>query len=94
MAISAQATAPVIVSSGSDLIGLINTIGNWIFAVLLAVAALFLIIAGFMFVTAAGNPETVTKARGMLINALIGVAVALGARGLVAVVSSILGYNG
>jgi len=89
----AQPTAPTLIGGGQDLIDLINKIGNWVFALVLAVAAVFLIVAGFMFVTAGGNPENVNKARGMLINALIGVAVALGARGLVAVVSTVLGYN-
>jgi hypothetical protein len=74
-----------------DIIGLINKIGNWIFAAVLAISALFLIVAGFLFVTAGGNPENVIKARQMLINALIGVAIALAARGLVAVVTMFLG---
>lgn len=79
-----------ILTSGEDLLGLIENIGNWIFVILLAIAAIFLIVAGFFFVTAGGNPENVTKARQMLINALIGVAVGVGAKGLVAVVKSIL----
>ncbi|MFA5767047.1 MAG: hypothetical protein WC919_03935 [Candidatus Paceibacterota bacterium] len=90
----AQPEAPTLIGGGEDLINLINRIGNWIFALVLAVAAVFLIVAGFLFVTAGGNPENVNKARGMLINALIGVAIALGARGLVAVVASVLGYTG
>ena len=80
----------VYISEAQDLIDLIVTIGNWIFAGVLAIAAVFLIVAGFMFVTGGGSPEQVNKARTMLINALIGVAIALGARGLVAVVESIL----
>jgi len=80
-----------IIGSGQELVDLINNVGNWIFTILLAIAAIFLIVAGFMFVTAGGNPENTTKARQMLINALIGVAVALGAKGLVAVITSILG---
>jgi magnesium-transporting ATPase (P-type) len=85
--------APEIIKTGAEFVGLINTIGNWIFFILLAIAVIFLIIAGLMFVLAGGNPENITKARQMLISALIGVAVALAARGLVAVISSILGYN-
>jgi len=84
---------PEIVTTGAELIAQINNITNWIFVALFAVATIFLIIAGFMFVTAGGNPEQVNKARQMLINALIGVAIALAARGAVAVVSSILGYT-
>ncbi len=82
--------APIVVRSAGDLVDLINRIGNIIFAVLLAISAVFLIISGIFFVTAAGNPEQVNKARQMLINALIGLGVALGARGMVAVIQSIL----
>ena len=85
--------APTVVETGADLILLIERIGNWAFVILLAVAAVFLIIAGFWFVTASGDPEKVVKARGMLINALIGVGIALLAKGLVAVIGSILGYT-
>jgi hypothetical protein len=92
------ATAPqqptAIISTGAELIELISNIGNWVFSIVLAVASIFLIIAGFMFVTAGGNPENVNKARQMLVNALIGVAVAIGALGLVQVIKSILGYTG
>lgn len=80
-----------VITSGQDLLDIFDNITNWIFVVLLAVATLFLIFAGFLFITAGGNPEQTTKARQMLINALIGVAIALGAKGLVAVVKSVLG---
>ena len=72
------------------LLGLVESIGNWIFTGLLILAAIFLVVAGYYFVTAGGNPENVNKARQMLINALIGVAVGLAARGLIAVVSNII----
>lgn len=86
-----QPKLTTIVKTGAELIGLINNIGNWIFVILMALAAVFLIVSGILFVTASGKPENIDKARHMLINALIGVAVALGAKGLVAVLGSILG---
>lgn len=74
----------------ADVIDLVEEIGNWIFAALLVVAVIFLIIAGFLWVTAGGNAEQTTRARQMLINALIGVAIALGARGLIAIVTDLI----
>lgn len=74
----------------SGLIDKINDIGNWIFTGLLAIAAIFLVVAGYFFITAGGNPENITKARQMLINALIGVAIGLAARGLIAVITGII----
>ena len=84
-------TAPTVVTTGAGLINLITTIGNWAFVAVLAVSAIFLIYAGFLWVTAGGNPEGATKARTMLTNALIGVVVALLARGLVQVIRSVIG---
>ena len=86
-------TPEELISTPGDIIDLIDNIGNWIFTIVLSLAAIFLIVAGWLFVTAGGNPENVAKARQMLINALIGVAVALGAKGLVAVVGALLGAS-
>ena len=84
-------SAPTVVQDAQGLINLIVRIGDWAFAAVLVVSALFLIYAGFMWVTAGGNPEGATKARTMLTNALIGVVVALLARGLVQVIKSVIG---
>jgi len=85
--------APTLLNSGGDLLALIDTIANWIFVILLAIAAIFLIWAGFLYVTSAGNEDGLRKARTMLVNSLIGVAIGLGAKGLVAVIGNLLGYK-
>jgi|SRR3989338_2025219 len=82
--------APTVVSSAQDLINLVERIGNWVFVALMSVAGMFLIIAGFMYVTAGGSPEKAGKGRQMLINALIGVVIGLLARGIVQVIKSII----
>jgi hypothetical protein len=68
-----------------------ETIVNWLFTILLTVAALFIIIAAYYFVTASGNPETVSKARNFVLWALVGVAIAIASRGLVSLVGKITG---
>ncbi len=89
----AREPAPIVFDTGEEMIDLIEDIGDWIFTIVLVVAAIFLIVSGFLFVTAGGDPAKVQMAKQMLINALIGVAVALLAKGLVAVIRSILaGY--
>jgi len=90
-AAGATTPAPTVVTSAQGLLNLIDGIGDWAFAAVLVVSALFLIYAGFLWATAGGNPEGATKARTMLTNALIGVVVALLARGLVQVVKSVIG---
>jgi len=84
-------TAPTLLSSPQALIALITRVGNWIFSILLGIASIMLILAGFWWVTAGGNPEGVKKASDTLRNALIGVAIALGAKGLVLVIRGIIG---
>jgi hypothetical protein len=74
----------------TTLLAKLNTITSWVFTILLVVAGLMLIVSGFFYITAAGDPEKIKKAKQMLINALIGVAVALAARGIVSTIQSLL----
>lgn len=69
---------------------LILKIGDWIFAVILAVATIFFIFGAFQFITAAGSPEKVHAARDKLIYAAVGVALAFLARGLVAIIQNLI----
>ena len=74
-----------------DVMVVLERIVDWLFTILLVVAAIFIIIAAYYFVTASGNPETVSKARNFVMYALIGIAVAVASRGLVALVRTIVG---
>ena len=73
-----------------DVIAALNRITNWLFTILIAFAGIMIIVAAFYFVTAAGNPEQITKARNFILYALIGVVVALSARGIVSLVQRIV----
>jgi hypothetical protein len=55
-----------------------------IFGVAAALAVLMIVIAGFRFVTAQGNPQEVGKARATIIYAVVGLLVAVTAEGIVA----------
>jgi len=74
-----------------DVMEVLERIVDWLFTILLVVAAIFIVVAAYYFVTATGNPETVSKARNFVLYALIGVAVAVASRGLVALVRRIVG---
>jgi len=76
-----------------QLIGIIETIANWMFAILLAVALIFILMAAFQFLTSGGDPMRVEKARMNLLYAVIGIAVAFLARGFVALVRLVLGVT-
>jgi hypothetical protein len=95
-AVSVLATsynAPATVPPGEqlDIMTVLENVVNWLFSILLVVAAIFIIVAAYYFVTATGNPETISKARTFVLWALVGVAVAVAARGLVALVRRIVG---
>ena len=63
--------------STSDLPTVIDKITNWALGILIAFAVLMLIIAGFLFVTAQGDPDKVKTARNFVLWALVGVLVGL-----------------
>jgi hypothetical protein len=73
-----------------DVMRVLGRITDWLFAILLIVAAIFIIVAGYYFVTAQGNPDTVARARQFVLYALIGVLVGFLAKGLVVMVDRIV----
>jgi len=72
---------------------LLDAVIGFIFWVGMALAPLMLIIAGFMFVTSGGSPEKVNNAKRLAVYTLIGLAVVIAAKGLIAVLKSILGVK-
>ncbi len=82
----AQETAPTV-----DVMVALERITNWVFTILIVVAIIFLIWGAYNFVTAAGSEEKVKAGKDSTMWALVGVAVALLARGLVALVRLVIG---
>jgi len=68
----------------------LERITNWLFALLLVVAAIFIIIAGYLFVMAMGDPDKTKTARSFVMWALIGVLVGFVAKGLIMLVDTIV----
>lgn len=73
-----------------DLPGTLDNIVNWVFGILVIFAALMLVWAGFIFVTAGGDATKVSGAREKVLYALIGIIVAFASRGLVALVQTLV----
>jgi len=59
------------------LVELITTISNTILLLVGVVAVLFLIIGGFQYISSAGNPENIGKAKTTIMYAIIGILVTL-----------------
>ncbi len=66
----------------------IAKITNIVFNLLLALAVLMFIIGGIMFITAGGSAEQTTKARSILMYGVVGLIVALLAKGVVTFLQS------
>ena len=81
----------------SSLQGVLNTVCivfDWAFYFLVALAVIFIIVAAFKYLTAAGDAEKVKGAGNTLLYAAVAVGVALLARAVPLIVASFLGAQG
>ena len=72
-----------------DVWTIITNITNLVYGLLLAVAVLFVIIAGFQYLTAGGDPEKLKTARDKIMYAAIAVLVGVAATGIVNIVKAL-----
>jgi len=70
------------------------TVFSWAFYFLIVLAVIFIVIAAFKYLTAAGDPEKVKSAGTMLIYTAVAIGVALLARAVPLVVGSFVGASG
>lgn len=73
---------------------LINQIFNILFWLLIVLAAIFIIMAAFSYLTAGGDPEKVKTANQKVIYAVVAVVVAVLAKTIPSVVCSFIGAGG
>ena len=73
--------------------GLLNAIIDFLFNISLGVAPIMIIVAGFYFITAEGDPEKVKTAKQIILWTLVGLLVIIGAKGLIALFGQIFGVQ-
>lgn len=73
-----------------DVMKTLVNIADWLFAILMIIAVIFLVLGALQYITAAGDPEKVKLAGEKVKWALIGVIVALLARGLVSLIEKFM----
>ncbi len=78
------------IQSGDDVIQIIINITNFIWRVFMIITVVAFLVAGFFYITAAGDPTKVTRANKMVLYSIIGVVVALLSGGMVALIQSFL----
>ena len=76
-----------------DLPNLFCTSLNWMFWGLMALTVAMVLIGGYRYVTAAGDPEKVRSANKILLFAVIAVAVALIAEGVPFIIATFIGSD-
>jgi len=75
----------------NDFEALLNIVIDFIFWIGMALAPVMFIVAGFLYVTAAGNPQKTEQAKKIIIYTVIGLVVLLLAKGLTEVLKSVIG---
>ena len=70
---------------------LIENITNWIYWIAIVVAPLMIVIGAILFMTSAGDPTKVQRAKKLIFWTVIGFAIILFSRGLIALIKTILG---
>ncbi len=79
------------IESGDDVIEILEKIIEWLWKVFAVATVIAFLIAGFFYITAAGNPEKITRANKMVLYGIIGVVVALLSMSVVVVIRNFLG---
>ncbi len=77
---------------GFSVIGLVNTVLNFIWPVFIGFAVIMFIVAAFYFITAQGEAEKVAEARQFVIWGIVGVAVGILAFTIPYVVQNAFGF--
>lgn len=72
------------------LFAILDKIGDWIFTAGVIIAPIMIIIGAFLFLTGGDNPTRVASGKKVLMWAVIGLILIVGARGLFAALRSIL----
>lgn len=79
------------VMSAADIVNLICRIAGFLFTFAFVFSLLMLLFSAFTFMTAGGDAEKVTQARKTFLYAVVGLVVALSAKGLVLVIGALAG---
>ncbi len=90
-ALPSDTKTPPDVSTQALLINKIDAILNWVFTAAIILSVVFILLAGFQFVTSGSDPAKLSEARLKIIWAVIGIIVAAAAKGLPYVIVTLLG---
>ena len=78
------------IQSSNDIFDRMAGIVRWLYRIFFVIAIYFLLLTGFNYLTAGGNPEKIQKAHGSLIWALVAIVIALLSVGIAQIITSFL----
>lgn len=78
------------VETEQDVLRILNRVVDWMFTFLLVISVIFVIIAAYNYLFAAGDAEKVKKAHLMIVYAVVAIAVGLLARGVSFIVGQLI----
>jgi len=84
-----SANDTILAGGRNGVVNLLGRIANWLFAILMVLAVIFIILAAYQYLISGGG-DGVSKAHKMLIYAAIAIAVGLLSRGIVYVVAQLV----
>ena len=91
----AQSGAPAVdIGTPQKLAGLIDKVGGYMYMILLALGVIFLVYAGYVFLFANGDDNEVAKAKKIILYSVVAIAIAILARGIVALTQNVVGGSG
>ena len=82
--------APTGPTTGLGVVELIEQLTDWFFVGFLVLAAIFIVLAAWQFISSNAEPAAVAQARNKLLWAVVAIGVAVLSRGIVAAVRSII----
>jgi len=85
---------PETIRRGTEVQAAIENVAGFMFNIFTALAVIFVIFAGFLYLTASGNTTQLDRAKNVLIYAIVAIVLALVAGGIVTLIESIIGVKG
>lgn len=73
-----------------DVLAILNRLINWMFTGLLVLATIFIILAGYKYLTAASDPNKIKEANRQILYAAVAIAIGLVAQGVEFIVRQLI----
>lgn len=83
---------PIVFYNYGGAINIVARAANWLLYTVVALAIIFIVYAGFLYLTSGGNDEKIVVARKYITYAIVGVVIALVARGIVMLVQTFIRF--